>query len=177
MPKTTLFECLRDAYVNGGDRSATKAFYRGLNATMLRDFFFCPLFFGQYQLWKRHLNIDDEHQPKNQKYLKAFLAGSVSLMTAWTIIYPIDLIKTQIQGINTTMLTRIENEGVRGKDQTRSIVWNVKERYRLYGVRGFYSGLSVTLLRTIPAGGCSFLAYELMKEQLNPQGIRCKNHE
>jgi len=50
---------------------------------------------------------------------------------------------------------------------TNSIREAVKERYRIYGVRGFYNGIGISLLRTIPVGGMSFVAYEMMSEFLS----------
>ena len=46
------------------------------------------------------------------------------------------------------------------------ILTNVKAHYRRYGLRGFYNGLTISLIRTVPTGGMSFLAYELAKEYL-----------
>ena len=46
----------------------------------------------------------------------------------------------------------------------------------MHGLNGFYCGLSVTLLRTIPAGGMSFVAYEMMKDNIS-NGSLSKNHE
>jgi hypothetical protein len=61
---------------------------------MIRDFFFCPAFFGQYEVWKNLWTSPNES--RIEKYSKTFLAGAISLFTAWLLIYPLDLIKTNI---------------------------------------------------------------------------------
>jgi len=82
----------------------------------------------------------------------------VSLFTAWVICYPLDLIKTQIQAVN-LMEPRMQLP-------TTNLVYHFKSRFRSLGLRGFYNGLGISLIRTVPTGGFSFLAYELMKERI-----------
>ena len=46
--RVSLTKCIRNIYKNGG----ANPFMRGLHATAVRDFFFLPAFFGQYEVWK-----------------------------------------------------------------------------------------------------------------------------
>lgn len=50
---------------------------------------------------------------------------------------------------------------------TASVIQAVKHRYQVYGIRGFYTGICISLMRTIPVGGMSFVAYEMMSEFLD----------
>lgn len=134
------------------------------------------MFFGQYQLWKRHLDLESlqkDKSKKNERYLKSFVAGAVSLFTAWMIIFPLDVIKTQIQSADLRANAAM-SKGQRQRN--RNLYYNFEKRYRLHGLNGFYSGLGVTLMRTIPAGGMSFVAYEMMKDNIS-NGCLSKNHE
>lgn len=66
----SLFNCISSIYKKDYKLSS---FYRGLNATMLRDFFFAPLFFGQYFIWKRTWNnYCEENQIKPNRSLNYF---------------------------------------------------------------------------------------------------------
>lgn len=92
-----LIKAMKNIVETSGGRPITQGFYRGLNSCLLRDFFFAPLFFGQYQLWKRYLDLDSlqkDKSKKNERYAKSFVAGAVSLFSAWAIIFPLDVIKT-----------------------------------------------------------------------------------
>jgi len=95
--KGGLLNCVKNIY--NKDKKLT-SFYRGINATLLRDFFFAPLFFGQYFIWKRTWNnYCDENNivpTRSLNYFQGFCAGAIALFSAWTIIYPLDCIKTQI---------------------------------------------------------------------------------
>jgi len=46
--RVSVLKCMKNIQKNGG----AKPFMRGLHATMARDFFFLPAFFGQYEVWK-----------------------------------------------------------------------------------------------------------------------------
>jgi hypothetical protein len=91
----SLLNCISSIYSKEGKLSS---FYRGLNATLLRDFFFAPLFFGQYFIWKRTWNNycqqNDIRPNRSLNFLQGFCAGSMALFTAWAVIYPLDSIKT-----------------------------------------------------------------------------------
>jgi hypothetical protein len=65
---------------------------------MARDFFFCPAFFGQYEVWKDLISSPTDSRITSHS--KTFFAGAFSLLTAWLLIYPLDLIKTNIQAVN-----------------------------------------------------------------------------
>eukprot|EP00355_Strombidium_rassoulzadegani_P000709 CAMPEP_0168608684 /NCGR_PEP_ID=MMETSP0449_2-20121227/773_1 /TAXON_ID=1082188 /ORGANISM="Strombidium rassoulzadegani, Strain ras09" /LENGTH=151 /DNA_ID=CAMNT_0008648715 /DNA_START=514 /DNA_END=969 /DNA_ORIENTATION=- len=137
---------------------------------MLRDIFFCPAFFGQYMIWKRYfhengtMEVGPEGTAANRRVKQhsiTFMAGAVSLFSAWVICYPIDLIKTQIQAVNL-----LDESQSKASSLTKSVSHQAKLRYRAMGLRGFYRGLGITLFRTVPTGGMSFLMYEVMKENL-----------
>lgn len=54
---------------------------------------------------------------------------------------------------------------------------NFNQIYSKGGLRSFYKGLSVTLVRSIPTGGISFVAYEYAKEQINNGHAQSQTHE
>ncbi len=78
---------------------------------------------------------------KNNIYQHAFYGG-LSGMISWAFIYPQDMIKTQIQASNNLSVMDI-----------------VK---RTNGVRGFYKGFHLALLRAIPLHAGTFAMYYVL---------------
>ena len=82
------------------------------------------------------------------------LAGAFAATTAWVVGYPFDLIKTRIQaggssgsGIYATAKLLIDESGGRV-------------------IHGLYKGLTLKLLRAIPASAIGFLTYETVAKSL-----------
>merc|ERR1712088_1042866 len=76
--------------------------------------------------------------------LRTVVAGGVAGVTLWTIIFPADVVKSRLQvsGASTPML---------------AVMGDILKKE---GLARLYSGLGPTLLRTFPATGALFLAYE-----------------
>ena len=68
----------------------------------------------------------------------------------WVVIFPIDLIKTNVQ--------------VQKRDE--GIIQLAKLTYREQGFPGMYRGLTPTVVRTFPATGVLFMVYELLSGAL-----------
>lgn len=121
--------------------------FRGLTATFTREMPGYFFFFLAYEATRQALTppgkSKDEIGP-----LRTVVAGGVAGVTLWSIIFPADVVKSRLQvsGSTTPMVTML-----------RDIV--VKE-----GPARLYSGLGPTLLRTFPATGALFLAYEYSKK-------------
>lgn len=71
-------------------------------------------------------------------------------MTLWTLIFPSDVVKSRIQ-INKLSISMIQC---------------MRDIIQKEGVRALYNGLGPTLVRTFPATGALFLAYEYTKKFL-----------
>lgn len=80
----------------------------------------------------------------------AFLAGGFSGSCSWLFSYPIDYIKTVIQS------QQIENI------QYKSAIDCAKKKYKEEGIRTFFKGLGVTMMRSFPVNGVGFFAFEGM---------------
>ena len=79
---------------------------------------------------------------------KTVVSGGMAGIALWTIIFPADVVKSRLQvsGGKTPMLKLMS------------------EIYRNEGILALYNGLGPTLLRTFPATGALFLAYEYSKK-------------
>lgn len=89
-------QAAKDIYRNHG---GMRGFYIGLRLHMMRDMAGTALYFGLYDTM-RLLGDRLETQPGWQSVprpMVTFLIGSMSGITSWLLVYPLDLIKTQVQ--------------------------------------------------------------------------------
>lgn len=137
------------------DHGLTK-FYRGLSITMLRQAPSLAVYFPAYHCLKEWIDTvgarNDERgiEDKNKSlWWSPALAGGLAGCLAWTVIYPIDVVKSRIQALPM------------GADSKQlSIVRMARKISRNEGFLKlvFSRGLAVTLLRAIPVNGTIFCA-------------------
>jgi solute carrier family 25 carnitine/acylcarnitine transporter 20/29 len=84
----------------------------------------------------------------------SFFGGGFAGSCSWFYTYPIDYIKTLIQSDN------LDN-----RKYTSSIDC-LKKKYHEEGIRTFFKGLGVTMIRSFPVNGCGFVAFEAMMRAL-----------
>lgn len=90
-------------------------------------------------------------EKKNEFVLSSSIAGIISTSVAKIMTHPLDTIKSKLQ------IHKSEFETIR----------NIfKLTYKNEGIRGFYKGLNITLLGTIPASALYFGSYEFAKKYL-----------
>ncbi|KAM3874728.1 mitochondrial ornithine transporter 1-like [Diretmus argenteus] len=128
-------------------------FYQGLTTTIVREMpgYFC--FFGAYEVsrstFAQYMGTDKD----GIGMLPLMFSGGFGGACLWLVVYPIDCVKSRIQvhslagrqeGFIKTFMGVIRNEGF----------------------RPLYSGLTPTMIRTFPANGALFLAYELSRKAM-----------
>lgn len=121
-----------------------RGLFSGLTSTIAREMPGYFFFFGGYEGTKKLL-IGDSEKPVTLPI--TIVSGGVGGLSLWLAIFPFDLVKSRIQVDNLkdgliVVLTRIIREE---------------------GVTGLYRGLGPTLIRTFPATGALFVAYEYSK--------------
>lgn len=121
-----------------------RGLFSGLTSTIAREMPGYFFFFGGYEGTKKLL-ISDPDKPI--AWPVTIVSGGVGGLSLWLAIFPFDLVKSRIQVDNLkdgliVVLTRI---------------------VRQEGVTGLYRGLGPTLVRTFPATGALFIAYEYSK--------------
>lgn len=121
--------------------------FRGLSPTFMREMpgYFC--FFFAYEFVREAL-VPEGGNKDDIGPMGTICAGGVAGTTLWTIIFPADVIKSRLQvsGATTPMIT-----------MARQIVKNE-------GFLALYNGLLPTVIRTFPATGALFFAYEYSKK-------------
>jgi len=122
-------------------------FFKGLVPTLAREMPGYFFFFGGYEGTRELLRHPD--QTKDDIGLwKTMVAGAVGGIIFWTVTYPVDVAKSRIQ-VNSS------------NEYLGSLIVNIA---RNEGFGALYSGLSPTLLRTIPATATLFATYEYSKK-------------
>lgn len=117
--------------------------YKGFSITLFRETPGFGIYFTVYNSLTERLN-------KEKNLIKSFLFGSISGFTSWIFIYPSDLIKTRFQSVKANSNT--------------SVLTVIKDIYKNYGFKGYYSGFSYAIMRAIPLHGGVFLGYEYSKK-------------
>jgi len=124
--------------------------FRGLTATFTREMPGYFFFFLAYEATRGLLAAPGQSKDDIGP-LRTVVSGGVAGVTLWTIIFPADVIKSRLQvtGGTTPMLTMLG------------------QIYRQEGLLALYNGLGPTVLRTFPATGALFLAYESSKKWMH----------
>jgi solute carrier family 25 carnitine/acylcarnitine transporter 20/29 len=112
--------------------------YKGLGVNMARNIPLLSFFFIFLEISK---NYD---MPSN---LRPFISGSICSTLAWTLIWPFDVIKSQIQG----------------STGNESLFQKIKIHYKNFGIFGFFRGYVPGAIRSLLANGLSMVA--LVKTQ------------
>ncbi|XP_029922923.1 solute carrier family 25 member 15a [Myripristis murdjan] len=128
-------------------------FYQGLTSTIVREIpgYFC--FFGGYELsrstFAQHMGTDKD----GIGVLPLMFSGGFGGACLWLVVYPIDCVKSRIQVYS-----------LAGRQE--GFIKTFMSIIRSEGVSALYSGLTPTMIRTFPANGALFLAYELSRKMM-----------
>jgi len=135
--------------------------FRGMGVTLWRETPAFGLYFATYDSIKDRVESvleekDDNHPIPSHfhTWAASALAGGISGAWTWAIIYPFDVIKSQIQ---TSPLEKHLQKGM----------WNVASNIvQDHGWRYMFRGLGVTLVRAFPVNAIIFPVYEFSLVQL-----------
>lgn len=122
--------------------------YRGNVPTMLREGPSFAMYFMSFEYVSRLLS-GGELNKDNRSTLVVFFAGGFAGQITWLSTYPVDVIKTRIQDQNSSSAVQYKNMA-----DCAGAMW------REGGVRIFFRGLGVTLLRAFPVNAATFWVAE-----------------
>ena len=123
--------------------SGPTGFYRGFTVQIARDIPFYASFFGTYDLSCKTLKKYTSLPDASVYFISGGLAGQV----AWIVSLPFDTMKSVIQ---TTTHPRTTSEVF-------------KEIWKRQGLKGFYNGIEVAVIRAFPANAALFVGYEFSR--------------
>ena len=127
-----------------------RTMYRGFIPTVCRE----TPGFGIYFTVYNHLTSN--YNNTNMSNVKTFSFGALSGLAAWTFIYPSDLVKTKMQSSENISIQKIIGDIFSENNPRSSII----------GMRNFYKGFSLAIMRAMPLHGGVFLGYELSKRYI-----------
>ncbi|KAL8163235.1 UNVERIFIED_CONTAM: hypothetical protein K2H54_015377 [Gekko kuhli] len=150
-----IYRNLRHAVINMYQREGLLTFYRGLSPTVIAIIPYAGLQFSLYNFLTR---LYEWVAPGSKTgNVKNFVCGSCAGVISKTLTYPFDLFKKRLQ--------------VGGFEQARATFGQVRTYSGLMdcaqrivqdeGARGFYKGLSPSLLKAAFSTGFTFFWYEL----------------
>lgn len=130
-----------------------RGLFHGLRPTFAREMpgYFC--FFFAYE-FSREILTPTGKRKEDIGPLGTILSGGIAGVTLWTVIFPADVIKSrqQVSGVSDPMIRT---------------GFNI---YKQEGMLALYNGLTPSLIRTFPATGALFFAYEYSKKFMQSYG-------
>ncbi|KAJ2894222.1 mitochondrial ornithine carrier protein, partial [Coemansia aciculifera] len=135
--------------------------YKGITPTVARETLGVGFWFGAYELVCRQLVRASQHTDKPLRS-KAdlgpagiILAGGCAGISYNLTSYPIDVVKSFIQTAD------VRSAGSAAAEKP-GIADTIRIVYGRGGIRAFYRGLGITLLRAFPANAAMFMTYEYL---------------
>ena len=119
-----------------------RGFYKGFSSSLITY----PIYVGlQFSIYT---HLKDENP---------YVAGATAGIIAQTLAFPGDTIKRQLQ------LNGLDNT----KSKFTGLLSCIKSIYRQYGIKGYYAGLGVNVLKAAPEAAIQFAVYEAIKKRVS----------
>jgi solute carrier family 25 carnitine/acylcarnitine transporter 20/29 len=131
-----------------------KGLFLGFWSTVIREVPLTATYFLSYEIAKRYFHV--ENPTFMSDVWSATISGGIAGTTAWVCAYPTDVLKSTIQA---------------NKHENLTITQGIKHIYRTRGLKGFYRGLTPTLVRAFPESAATFVAYEMILKLLNTVNV------
>jgi len=133
-------------------RDGISGIYKGVGATIMKSASNQALRFGIYEECKRYL-LSRKEEGNELEPLEALAGGMTTGCIAALTNYPIDVIKTRMQGLEASRYTSVLN----------CFTTLIKEE----GIMALYSGVFARLARTVPGQGIIFCSYETITREVS----------
>lgn len=144
-----------DAFRQMYKQEGVRVFYSGLVPSMF-GLVHVGIHFPIYERLKKVLRCDHTSlSADNSSYglvWRLIVASLASKMLASTITYPHEILRTRMQMQHATEKIRF--------------LQAIKNIYAKQGVRGFYAGYSVNMVRTVPSSAVTLVSFEFIKHYL-----------
>jgi len=122
--------------------------YQGLGATLLRNVPCFGLYFLGSEFGFRLVNEPGKPSTPRSVFLGGLLGGACAGFAFWGILYPLETIKTRMQG----------DHIVREKRMYSGILDCVRKTYAEGGIAAFFKGYIPSLTRAVPVNAAIFCA-------------------
>ncbi|EGV59961.1 hypothetical protein PSN45_002316 [Yamadazyma tenuis] len=158
-PNGTYYTGTIDAFRKMYRQEGLRVFYSGLVPSLF-GLLHVGIHFPVYEYLKEVLgcNNKDPHRMASEgTLLKLIFSSTVSKTTASTITYPHEILRTRLQ------VQDVSSENPRKKQPLKQIIQTI---YAKEGLRGFYAGYGINLVRTLPASAVTLVSFEYFKTYL-----------
>lgn len=169
-PYSTHYKGTMDAFRCIYKQEGIRAFYRGLVPSLL-GLFHVAIHFPVYEKFKlkfKCYSLKDNmnnHDHYEIHLPNLIMASSLSKMIASGLTYPHEILRTRMQLKPSTIYGgKAGNYSIEVK---KKIIPLIKTTYRNEGIRGFYSGFTANLLRTVPASAITLVSFEYIRNKLS----------
>ncbi|KAI0426194.1 amino acid transporter arg-13 [Xylaria sp. FL1042] len=163
----SVMSVIRDVYKHEGIRG----FWRGQMGTFLRESGGSAAWFGSKETTTKMFRLLNERSATSQLEKDALatetlplwqqaIAGASAGMSYNFLFFPADTIKS-----------RMQTSPVGGTGQNRSFIQEVRALWNNCGIRGFYRGCGITVLRSAPSSAFIFMVFDGLKRYLPLSGI------
>lgn len=132
------------------------AAYQGIGPTLIRNGIGNAAWYGMYD-WARELQCREGQSKSSLAAHQTVIAGGVAGLAYWISTYPVDVIKSTVQGDHPDP-TKRRYKGM--MDAGRQIVAE-------HGIKGLFRGFTPCITRAVPANAATFLAYEIARKHLD----------
>ncbi|KAI1122595.1 amino acid transporter arg-13 [Nemania abortiva] len=159
----SVMSVIRDVYKYEGVRG----FWHGQMGTFLRESGGCAAWFGSKETTTKMFYLLNERSATSQLEKDALatealplwqqaVAGASAGMSYNFLFFPADTVKS-----------RMQTSPVGGTKQNRSFVQEGKALWNQHGLRGFYRGCGITVLRSAPSSAFIFMVFDGLKRHLS----------
>jgi len=149
-------DAARDTWKRSG---GIRNFYTGYIPHLMCESFGRGVYMGTYEYLKRRPSNND---PKELTMSDRMVYAGMSGMACWTLIFPMDVLRSKqyAAAISNTNLNGGATDGI----------WHMgKDMWKKEGIRSFFRGFGVTILRAGPVAAAVLPMYDLVLDWL--QGI------
>ncbi|KAJ1408122.1 mitochondrial carrier domain-containing protein [Ochromonadaceae sp. CCMP2298] len=143
-------------------------FYKGALVTVLREIPSIGMYFFSYKTLRASVASRVEKRDPTVHGFSTpniLFSGAIAGALAWMAIYPIDVVKTNMQSsLQAAGSVPQPGEVVYSK----MMPWSVaRHLYAKNGAKVFYRGIGTTILRALPVNALIFFVYESLSENFN----------
>lgn len=141
-------DCVVKSYKAGG----ISALYQGMAVTTFREVPAFAFYFTSHKIVEDQLNGLNVLNP----FAASFIAGGAAGAVSWSVCYPLDVAKTEIQMAAFT-----------AAPEQKSFFKVLRRIYLDSGLKRLYRGIGATIVRSFPVNAVLFPTYKYISEFLN----------
>lgn len=155
--KRTYYNGTFDAFRKMYKEEGIKVFYSGLVPSLF-GLLHVGIQFPVYEKLRVMVHYDPKTDTSSLSMLKLIFSSCMSKMIASSVTYPHEIVRTILQ-VQSSSNPKSSNKGKKEGKMLDSIA----SIYHKEGLRGFYAGYFVNLLRTVPASAVTLVSFEYIK--------------